>query len=143
VFQNLYDFLQRERRHPRFSFSNYYWIDALCINQQDDAEKTHEVKQMVHIYKEANNAIFWLGNNSIEFLRKIASPATFGPRQHQRFLRAVMAPSAYDEWIPDPKYISRDALLENSSWTRIWIIQEVMHAKEIPVRCGSTELRIN
>jgi hypothetical protein len=37
------------------------WIDALCINQQDEAEKTEQVRQMYLIYSRAERIISWLG----------------------------------------------------------------------------------
>ena len=40
----------------------YYWIDAICINQEDDLEKSSQVALMGEIYKEAANAIVWLGS---------------------------------------------------------------------------------
>lgn len=37
------------------------WIDALCINQADDKEKTQQVKQMTKIYAMAACTVAWLG----------------------------------------------------------------------------------
>jgi hypothetical protein len=42
------------------------WIDAICINQNDDREKTHQVQQMGRIYKEAEKVIIWLGEGTEE-----------------------------------------------------------------------------
>lgn len=37
------------------------WIDAICINQMDKSEKTHQVRQMNKIYALAKRVIVWLG----------------------------------------------------------------------------------
>jgi hypothetical protein len=37
------------------------WIDAICINQKDTAERNEQVKQMGKIYKFAERVIVWLG----------------------------------------------------------------------------------
>lgn len=37
------------------------WIDALCIDQNDEVEKTEQVQQMHHIYSQAASVITWLG----------------------------------------------------------------------------------
>ena len=37
------------------------WADALCINQEDDVEKSHQVNMMAEIYGKATNATVWLG----------------------------------------------------------------------------------
>jgi hypothetical protein len=37
------------------------WVDALCINQSDVRERSHQVKQMSMIYKSASQVVVWLG----------------------------------------------------------------------------------
>ena len=73
VTQNLFDFLtvysSRRDRVP-------LWIDALCINQIDEVEKTQQVKRMGSIYSHAKLVIVWLGpDNSVtgKFLRRYIS----------------------------------------------------------------------
>ncbi|KAH6661902.1 heterokaryon incompatibility, partial [Halenospora varia] len=37
-----------------------FWIDAVCINQNDDVEKSWQVQQMMRIYKRADFVLVWL-----------------------------------------------------------------------------------
>ena len=37
------------------------WIDAICINQNDDAEKAEQIPLMEEIYGKANQVLIWLG----------------------------------------------------------------------------------
>lgn len=37
------------------------WVDALCINQEDDAEKSSQVRIMKNIYPKAAATYAWLG----------------------------------------------------------------------------------
>ncbi|KAM0274918.1 hypothetical protein ACHAQH_007727 [Verticillium albo-atrum] len=37
------------------------WIDAICINQQDDKERGQQVSQMGDIYQRTNRVVAWLG----------------------------------------------------------------------------------
>ena len=37
------------------------WIDALCINQQDLREKSHDIRRMRRIYETAYEVVAWLG----------------------------------------------------------------------------------
>ena len=39
------------------------WADAACINQSDDQERGHQVKQMGSIYATATKVLIWLGTN--------------------------------------------------------------------------------
>ncbi|KXJ88805.1 hypothetical protein Micbo1qcDRAFT_213934 [Microdochium bolleyi] len=43
------------------SWGELFWVDQVCINQADEAEKSHQVNQMRHIYNEAAHVIAWLG----------------------------------------------------------------------------------
>jgi len=40
------------------------WIDAICINQSDDAEKNRQVPLMRDIYGRAKRTYIWLGNST-------------------------------------------------------------------------------
>ena len=58
VTENLYAALQHLRQEGK---ELLLWVDALCINQLDLAEKSHQVQQMRHIYERAASVIAWLG----------------------------------------------------------------------------------
>lgn len=42
------------------------WIDAICINQEDDEEKSHQVNRMREIFSSAYKTVAWLGSNGEE-----------------------------------------------------------------------------
>jgi hypothetical protein len=63
ITENLYVLLRRLQSYLN-EISDpdcYFWIDALCINQNDDKEKSSEVSKMDEIYSEAAEVICWLG----------------------------------------------------------------------------------
>jgi hypothetical protein len=39
------------------------WVDALCINQADTAEKSMQIEVMAQIYQSASSTLIWLGND--------------------------------------------------------------------------------
>ncbi|KAF2030173.1 HET-domain-containing protein, partial [Setomelanomma holmii] len=41
--------------------SRYLWVDAICINQLDTTEKSHQVQNIGRIYEHASTVIVWLG----------------------------------------------------------------------------------
>jgi hypothetical protein len=57
------------------------WIDALCINQRDNDEKSWQVQLMREIYQRATSVTIWLGpaegtsNEVMEFLRRLGTRA--------------------------------------------------------------------
>jgi len=44
------------------------WVDAICINQQDVAEKNHEVGRMHLVYSSAASVLSWTGLHEIDDL---------------------------------------------------------------------------
>lgn len=47
--------------HIRKQESTVLWVDAVCINQKDEKEKSRQVQMMRDIYRHARNVIVWLG----------------------------------------------------------------------------------
>ncbi|RMY45085.1 hypothetical protein D0865_10136 [Hortaea werneckii] len=57
---NLHDFLQRFVEEGR---TEWIYIDALCINQANVAERSSQVDIMGHIYRGARKVVAWLGGH--------------------------------------------------------------------------------
>jgi hypothetical protein len=58
VGRNLFDAIS----HLQYSdIAPAIWIDSICINQKDTAEKTIQVTKMGSIYSKTKNVIIWLG----------------------------------------------------------------------------------
>lgn len=64
VNPNLFDALRRLRmRYPQWADRNLViWIDALCIDQRNTAERGHQVTMMKRIYESCIEVIIWLGD---------------------------------------------------------------------------------
>jgi len=60
----------------------YIWIDTICINQDDDVEKSWQVQAMKQIFQDAFKVLVWLGaedediHNALGALDKIADDET-------------------------------------------------------------------
>lgn len=129
ISENLWRFLDTQRRsiaEPRL-----FWIDAVCIDQDNVLERNHQVALMKRIYSRADEVYVWLGpasDNSelaMDFLAHRAS----------RALRARGLGYA-PVWTDQEGAAMRD-LCEREYWRRMWIIQEVIHADRIRVWCGA------
>lgn len=128
------------------------WVDALCIDQANVKERTHQVGQMARIYGGADSVVFWLGrasyatNVAMESLKALesvgASVAWRGWKKNDerwRFLwnRAQgRLARRYTDLVTVQCEGMRD-LLSRSWYERVWIIQEVAQAKRGVVCCGS------
>src|ERR1700761_8669159 len=73
--------LRSERRSEKgwneVQWNKYFWADAICINQSNNAEKSKQVQMMTDIYATATLVIGWLGkgkpgdSDGFELLREI------------------------------------------------------------------------
>jgi hypothetical protein len=115
------------------------WVDALCINQTDNQERSQQVRQMLDIYKNARSVIVWLGAAS-----ENSNLAMAGFRHmdlHEQRL-SLFRHSHTAECYSNLRAIY-DAQVEmfNRSWfRRSWIRQEVTVSKTCLVRCGADEI---
>lgn len=111
-----------------------YWIDAICINQGDDLERSRHVMRMREIYSNAQKVHMWIGKSSplsstaFDTLKRFA--ATDGTQDGSATLRAIL------ETVKERRDAIRD-LLERPYFVRVWIIQEVVVATKASVMCGS------
>jgi hypothetical protein len=110
------------------------WIDATCINQQNIHERNHQVTQMGMIYHQATRVIIWLGSS--DAVSKLAFELLSSPTE---WSKCTKTPSAQDP----VKRLERDnrlkailSLFSRDYWSRLWIIQEVVMARDFILMCG-------
>lgn len=94
VTNNLHEVLSRLRyRH----FERIIWIDAVCINQEDDREKEQQIQLIPKIYGQANRVLVWLGetaDDSDQALQEIRSAGGYKletPSNHELNRQALTA----------------------------------------------------
>lgn len=63
ITQNLFEALRRIRAAGTIlhEVNSRLWIDAVCINQADDEERTQQVSNMAAVYRCATTVLIWLG----------------------------------------------------------------------------------
>lgn len=148
------------------------WIDALCINQDDLQERSHQVQMMKQIYSRASSVLVWLGlhrDDSIlvlatAWLQQIDEDGRMEMLRYDLFENPDFSLIASTHTLHDPRYTSIDpalfgletfpstvedlrnlrrrlrhamiSLMSRSYWQRLWVVQEVLLAKEVQIMCG-------
>ena len=56
----------------RFGSTRYYWCDAICIDQENSAERALQVRNMLRIFEKADNVIAWMGQLESKHLPYLA-----------------------------------------------------------------------
>ncbi len=114
------------------------WVDAVCINQQDAAEKFAQVANMGDVFANAKRVVAWMGasaDGSDELLQAMynasgsittttATTATTSTTVTTGGQPSMMSPLALQ------------AFLTRDWWNRMWILQEFMIPKIICFLCG-------
>ncbi|KAF7862501.1 hypothetical protein EAF04_007374 [Stromatinia cepivora] len=109
------------------TFERIIWVDAICINQDDDKEKSQQIKLMAKIYGLADRVIVYLGeaaDNSDQALKSIRVA-------EDEFMSSMISTE-------NKKQILE--LLKRPWFQRIWVLQEVGLARHILIMCGSAEI---
>lgn len=126
--------------------SIYLWVDALCINQSDEEERSNQVLLMRQIYEGAKKTRIWLGPEdentwkAFSLMRKLVSAKSAqDAKKDTRFYyeMGVNGQSEYGLPYPlDPSFKAFSALLGREWFSRVWIIQEVAVSKRVALECG-------
>lgn len=162
--QNLSDFL---RMHfdtlARSSPSLPLWVDAICINQNNNDEKTSQILLMGDIYATAQHVIVWLGDDAkdldcFNWFHRTVLPAILNLGRNlegrsddwEKTLMQRIRPNDADFWRSEMSIEPFDGMSWNECWVsyyrfysrrrwfrRAWIVQEVSLAQNILVFCRS------
>lgn len=143
--------------------STSIWIDAICINQEDELEKNHQVQMMDKIYDRALEVLVWLGpakddsdtamekfeiigrkalEAGIQDFRAVTDiPNWFSPDLDERLsrLKRSLNGLAESEGL-ELFHLSFVPFSKRSYWTRVWVLQEISIPRCVTLLCGSKKL---
>jgi hypothetical protein len=135
----LWDFLLQIRDHKEWN-RRWFWIDAICINQQDTRERNTQVSIMRQIYATAENVVVWLGPAT----EKTNLAMDYITQHNIRILQNKIP----ERWRPQMKPVRFHTiwteeegkaflnLCRKGYWKQVWIVQEIMCARRIVLFCG-------
>jgi len=139
----------------------WIWVDQICINQEDDIEKSGQVKLMKEIYSRAHLVVAWLGPEEEDTSWLFAILGNIGKassdslesgdlnsiedwdKKIEAILALKTAKSNYIERLNNDVAIHsrlNGVLWRMSSlsyWMRLWIIQEFSVARKVELLWGS------
>lgn len=116
ILRNVTTNLEAALRALRESGIQQVWIDAVCMNQSDNYERSYQVSRMGSIYSQASKLVVWLGNSEDDSDKAMQLLATLSSRGVPENLREPIhnfrAPIA--------------CLLMRPYWQRVWIVQSLL-----------------
>ncbi|KAI1165991.1 heterokaryon incompatibility protein-domain-containing protein [Nemania serpens] len=148
ITENLW-LAMRRLRDP--STHRVIWIDAICINQKDDDEKSQQVAMMGEIYKRCKKCIIWLGESSDNPELGVQSATAtracellgiLATDKHLPELPCFQAVEGQRTNISEQYQAHFEALrqlLDLPWWRRIWVIQELVLPPSVKFLYASEE----
>jgi hypothetical protein len=119
----------RRVRHP--NCHRTIWIDSVCIDQANVKERNHQVSIMKHIYMQASRVLIYAGesfNGCDRVLKDLRDWDLCLKDRHFHFQ------------LGRNREQTIDALFSRAWFQRIWVLQEVMLAKQATIIVGDTAL---
>jgi hypothetical protein len=122
--------------------SVFLWIDQICINQPDLAEKVQQIPLMGMIYTHATNTIIWLGDDDG------SDPSLAFDLMETIYARlqgtdAQVTPADFERLdfppVSDRSWWALKYLLRRPWMGRLWTIQEAILSRHLFVKCGQAE----
>lgn len=120
-----------------------FWVDQICIDQENDLEKNHQVGLMSEIYKSATEVITFIGPKhpgddegldlAVELFNLSGSSWESAQNTSEEEAKALSLkfPAKRDPWESLMTLMDRE-------WTeRLWIVQESIVNKRTRMACGS------
>ncbi|RSL49203.1 hypothetical protein CEP53_009244 [Fusarium sp. AF-6] len=141
VYPNLHDALVQLQNSL---VAEYHWIDAICINQEDESEKAAQVSMMAHIYFSAAQVNVWVGQSNedtpmvMALIRNLAMYTNnvyaierdLDPQLVGRLKQLGLPALTRENWLPFVKFFFQN-------WfRRSWVIQEVALSTNVRLICG-------
>nr|POE72138.1 heterokaryon incompatibility protein 6, or allele [Quercus suber] len=128
IKKNLHDALSRLRQEIVPNGSRMLWADAICINQDDNQEKSRQIQKMAQIYNRAESVSVYLGpgdddtRRAIEFVDRLLKLEDFDP--------LTQDPGTPADWA------CLHDLMQKPWFSRRWIVQEIALARSATLFCG-------
>ncbi|KAK5652633.1 hypothetical protein OQA88_10226 [Cercophora sp. LCS_1] len=133
--------LDQALRHIRHaSQTRIFWIDAVCINQDDLDERSQQVTLMGEIFSRAECVTAWLGEEADDSDLAITMIEKFAGCYLAHVNEGVNPGESVNRIVDafEPRvWTAISRFIERQWWTRLWIYQEVVLAREVVIVCGN------
>ncbi|KAJ4359635.1 uncharacterized protein N0V89_000190 [Didymosphaeria variabile] len=132
VHGNVYQALLELRKPKAY---RTFWIDAICVDQQDEYEKKRQVRLMKSIYSKAERVVVWFPpprGTTDQIIGLIRELHLWGWETAKSIIEDK-------EWhrLKAADWIALRDFLAHPWWSRVWTLQEVVLAREIVLQLGT------
>lgn len=129
-----------------FGCTERFWIDALCIDQDDVFEKQQQIPLMGQIYRRAQLCLVWLGeadewsDSALPWMTKISKDECLNDNYHDRDLESESKfRQRFQEILSETSssvVLGAQLFLSRAWFQRVWILQEAVLPEKVRFACG-------
>ena len=126
-----------------------FWVDQLCINQYDLAERNQQVQMIGEIFGKAVMTFVWLGQadessqSAFRLIKALAHSdlplieafSILRGDEHSRLME-VLSPQRVGFETEESQWVAIHDLSKRPWFSRLWTFQEVVTSKDIVFLCG-------
>jgi hypothetical protein len=127
----------------------HFWVDAICIDQENDVEKGEQLQMIRHIFSDAEETWVWLGaeandsNKAIDLIEVLS-----GFYREHRVETDESKPDNAEmvRWgFPsrsgiEDELVALEDLFSRDYWYRVWVVQEIAVSRNVKLFCGERSL---
>ncbi|KAK2741129.1 hypothetical protein FQN57_005730 [Myotisia sp. PD_48] len=160
-FRKISSNLEEDSFLSQESDETYWWIDAICVNQNDLSERSSQVGLMTQLYQQGQVTHVWLGEESgdsaraMQIIRELGYlPTSLEEINSWEYIRKpgqthrpdgpgrpmVKLPTEEPPISAKEKHANYNALInlyQRPWFSRVWIRQEVALPKGVKFHCGT------
>lgn len=112
----------------------WWWIDSICVNQEDNPERASQVKLMNSIYSQAASTTVWLGSSSSDSDQAMDFIAAIRKLTQEVHLQAIEKELRLEHF--SSRWEALENLLLRGWWSRVWTMQEFILPRYLSFWCG-------
>lgn len=130
-----------------FGCAKLFWIDALCIDQDDIFEKQQQIPLMGQIYRRAQSCLVWLGeadewsDSVLDWMKEISMDECLRSNYFSRDLGSeTKFRRRFQEILSETSHsviLGAQLFLTREWFQRVWTLQEAVLPEKVQYACGA------
>lgn len=127
----------------------HLWVDAICIDQEDEVEKGEQIQMIRQIFADAEETWVWLGAEADESNKAIDLIQALSDFYHEHCDTHDATKPENSEMVRwglptrsgiEDELVALEDLFSRDYWYRVWVVQEIAVSRNVRLFCGEMSL---
>ena len=154
ITESLFSALRRLRHEDK---QKVIWVDAICINQNNETDKNHQVALMGRIYAHSHKTLAWIKEESDEAMERVSNYISRLDKYVSSQARGDQSFDLHTGPISITNHVLREIssnwaleffevlgpLFERPWFSRLWVLQEVVLSRHMEMVFGTWKVPLD